>query len=111
MTTLDIGALILTVAATAAPAAAQVAAFRPEVQVQVVPGEARGGSTVRATVRLRLPQNGHVQSKAARPGADSDVAGSHPAGRDHSRAHHVSEGVVFEAARGATSRWRCSATS
>jgi DsbC/DsbD-like thiol-disulfide interchange protein len=59
-------ALILTVAAIAAPAAVQVPKFRPEVQAQVVPAEVRAGSTVRATVRLRLPPDVHVQSNTPR---------------------------------------------
>ena len=82
MTTRDIAALILTVAAVAAPAGAQVATFRPELQVQVVPADARAGSTVRAIVRLRLPQNVHVQSDKPRDPAliPTSLAVTPPAG-------------------------------
>jgi hypothetical protein len=59
-------ALILTVAAIAVPAAGQVPRFRPEVKAQVEPAEARAGSTVRATVRLQLPADVHVQSNKPR---------------------------------------------
>jgi Disulphide bond corrector protein DsbC len=66
MRTLRTARLILIIATIAVPAAAQMQKLRPELHAQVVPAEARAGSTVRATVQLGLPQNVHVQSDKPR---------------------------------------------